>query len=92
MHLGCSNIYIINFLIAGTYPTYVQHEVEASEAQEVIVGPEGLIDRLLGKVNVPFTVKDGGNNYVSARWPGDTWALAELFILKLKNAKNLMVR
>lgn len=65
-----------------TYPTYVQHELEASGAQ-VFVGPSSILDRLGGKVNVPFTVEDGDSNYVSARWPGDAWALSDLFIAKL---------
>ena len=72
----------------GTYPAFVQHEVEASGAREVSVGPETIMDRLLGKVNVPFTVRDGDSNYISARWPGDTWALAQLFIASLKSAKK----
>jgi len=56
---------------------------------EVSVGPQTVTERLLGKVNVPFTVQDGDSNYISARWPGDTWALAKLFIKRLKNAKKL---
>jgi len=75
----------------GTYTTFVQHEVESSGAQEVSVGPETIMDRLLGKVNVPFTVRDGDNNYISARWPGDAWALAKLFIMRLEDAKRYRV-
>jgi protease I len=75
--------------LAGTYPAFVQHEVEGSGAIEVNVGPETVMDRLLGKVNAPFTVQDGDNNYVSARWPGDTWALAKLFITRLKSVNDL---
>jgi putative intracellular protease/amidase len=52
-----------------TYPTYVQHEVEASGAREVSVGPKTIMARLLGKVNIPYTVEDGESNYVYARWP-----------------------
>lgn len=75
--------------LPGTYPTYVQHEVEASGARTVSIGPETVMDRVLGKVNVPFTVQDGDSNFVSARWPGDSWALAELFIEKLKSARGV---
>jgi hypothetical protein len=55
----------------------------------VNIGPETIIHRLLGKVNVPFTVQDGDSNYISARWPGDSWALAKLFIMQLKNTKKV---
>ncbi|KAF7974306.1 hypothetical protein HWV62_12462 [Athelia sp. TMB] len=72
-----------------TYPAYVQHEVEASGASAVTTGPEGLLERISGKIDKPFTVKDGDNNYVSARWPGDSWALTELFIEKLKAVKGV---
>jgi len=71
-----------------TYPAFVQHEVEGSGAQ-VSIGPKTIIDRLLGKVNVPFTVRDGDGNYVSARWPGDSWALAKVFIMRLKSTKKI---
>lgn len=47
------------------------------------------MDRLLGKVNTPFTVQDGDSYFVSARWPGDSWALAKLFIRRLMSAKNI---
>ena len=84
-----SHSLIGSYIATGTYPTFVQHEVEASGALEVRVGPETVIDRLLGRVNIPFTVEDGDNNYVSARWPGDTWALAKLFVARLMRTKKL---
>ena len=54
----------------GTYPPYVRHEIEATGAL-VLIGSKNILDRLSGKVNKPFTVEDGHNNYVSGRWPGD---------------------
>jgi hypothetical protein len=57
----------------------------------VSVGPATVMDRLLGKVSVPFTVQDGDSNYISARWPGDTWALAKLFITRLQSVKKVSV-
>lgn len=66
----------------------MQHEVEATGAT-VNTGPEGVLNRVSGKIDKPFTVIDDDNNYVSGRWPGDSWALAELFIEKLKAVKGI---
>ncbi len=65
-----------------TYPAYVQDEVTAAlgSTGEFVRGPFDLgrkpVDGPRG-----FAVVDG--NYVSARWPGDAWALARHLIALL---------
>ena len=87
-HPASHNSASISHPHSGTYPQYVQHEVEATGAL-VIVGPEKILDSLSRKVNKLSTVEDGDNNYVSGRWPGDAWELAKLFIWKLIAVKKL---
>lgn len=68
-----------------TYPAYVEDEVRAA------LGPDGTFER--GPFNLTkrgtrddhrpaFVVEDG--HYVSARWPGDAYAIAERFEARLR--------
>lgn len=64
-----------------TYDAYVEDEVRAAGAQ-VVSGPTTLFSRgQRGDHRHAFVVEDGA--YVSGRWPGDAWVVAERFLAKL---------
>jgi putative intracellular protease/amidase len=61
-----------------TYPAYVEDEVRAAGA-EVVTGPRVLTRRGTDTDDGPaFTVRDG--NYLSSRWPGDSYKMAKDFM------------
>jgi putative intracellular protease/amidase len=68
-----------------TYPTYVADEIRAALARPVdlINGPRSLgLRRGTDDDDGPtFVVEDGA--YVSARWPGDSWAFAKALLARL---------
>lgn len=67
-----------------TYPTYVQGEVTAALArpQDFVRGPITLGKRGTATDHrAAFVVEDG--HYVSARWPGDAYRFAEVFLARL---------
>jgi putative intracellular protease/amidase len=67
-----------------TYPAYVEDEVQAALAApaDFLRGPRTLVRRGRdGDDRGTFVVEDG--NYVSARWPGDSYALARAFLARL---------
>jgi putative intracellular protease/amidase len=70
--------YLLTFWKLGkyyrTYDAYVEDEVRAA-------GPEFIRGHRFGD---PFVVEDG--NYVSARWPGDSYLLAQKMIANLESA------
>ena len=69
-----------------TYPTPVQDEVTAALAapEDFIAGPNPMFRDAPAKLGRGFTVRDG--NYLSARWPGDTYRFANDFLAMLKGA------
>jgi putative intracellular protease/amidase len=67
-----------------TYPAYVEDEVRAALADpsHFARGPRTLMRRGSdGDDRGTFIVEDG--SYVSARWPGDSYALARAFLARL---------
>jgi putative intracellular protease/amidase len=67
-----------------TYDAYVEDEVRAAGAR-FERGPISLIRRGTDGDDRPaFVVEDGA--YLSARWPGDAWAIAKRFSAKLEAA------
>jgi putative intracellular protease/amidase len=62
-----------------TYPDYVQDEVTAAlnGRDQFVRGPRTLRRGTRGDHTHAFVVEDG--NYVSARWPGDSYLFAERF-------------
>jgi putative intracellular protease/amidase len=67
-----------------TYPTYVEDEVRASlaRAEDFERGPRELSKRGTREDDShAFVVEDG--RYVSARWPGDAWAIGRTLIARL---------
>jgi hypothetical protein len=70
-----------------TYPTYVEDEIRA-----VLEDPNKQYQR--GPLNLTadksdasaFIVRDG--NYLSARWPGDAYLLANAFIERLEAVRK----
>jgi putative intracellular protease/amidase len=67
-----------------TYPAYVEDEVIAALATpgQFVRGPRTLRERGTRDDHTPaFVVEDG--NYVSARWPGDSYLFAQRFIARL---------
>jgi len=68
-----------------TYPAYVEDEVRAAledPRAQFERGPVNLTKRGTGADDSPaFTVTDG--RYVSARWPGDAYLIAEKLIARL---------
>lgn len=70
-----------------TYPAYVEDEV-----RDVLDDPEnqfqrGPLNLLANKSDaVAFVVRDG--NYVSARWPGDSYVWGKAFVEILKSVKK----
>ncbi len=70
-----------------TYAMYVQDEVSAAlraPAQQFHRGPITLVTRGSRQSNKGAFVVDDGR-YLSARWPGDAWALGRLFVSRLAN-------
>jgi putative intracellular protease/amidase len=67
-----------------TYPEYVQDEVIAAlaDVSQFERGPRSLRRGSRRDHGPAFVVEDG--NYVSARWPGDSYLLAERFDAKLR--------
>jgi hypothetical protein len=67
-----------------TYPAYVEDEVVAalSAPEQFERGPRTLRRRgTRDDHSAAFVVEDG--NYVSARWPGDSYLFAQRFIERL---------
>jgi putative intracellular protease/amidase len=66
-----------------TYPAYVQDEVVAAlaEPRQFLRGPRTLKRGTRTDHRHAFVVEDG--NYVSGRWPGDSYLFAERFIALL---------
>ena len=67
-----------------TYPAYVEEEVVAALASpdQFEVGPQTRLRRGTETDDSPaFVVEDG--NYVSARWPGDSWLFARKVLERL---------
>lgn len=72
-----------------TYHAYVQDEVESALAQttDFELGPITIGTRGTRDDHRPaFVVEDG--NYVSARWPGDSYLLAERFVELLQTSSE----
>jgi putative intracellular protease/amidase len=72
-----------------TYPAYVESEVRAALASpaDFVRGPRTLMTRGTdGDDRGTFVVEDG--SYVSARWPGDSYALARAFLARLPQAQT----
>ena len=66
-----------------TYPAYVEDEVMAALADQSQF-PRGPLSRTRGTATdhrAAFTVQDG--NYLSARWPGDSYLFAQQFCAML---------
>jgi putative intracellular protease/amidase len=66
-----------------TYPAYVQDEVSAAlrDREQFVRGPRTLRRGTRADDRPAFVVEDG--NYVSARWPGDSYLFAKRFAAKL---------
>ena len=67
-----------------TYPAYVEEEVIAALASpdQFEVGPQTRLKRgTETDDSAAFVVEDG--NYVSARWPGDSWLFARKVLERL---------
>lgn len=80
--------YLLTFWKLGryyrTYPAYVEDEVTAALAapSDFVRGARTLTARGTRDDDGPaFVVEDG--NYVSGRWPGDSWKVARLFAARL---------
>jgi putative intracellular protease/amidase len=80
--------YLMTALVLGnyyrTYPEYVEDEVRAAlaHAEQFERGPRTLMKRGSDTDDrATFVVEDG--HYVSARWPGDAFALAKTFLARL---------
>jgi putative intracellular protease/amidase len=80
--------YLLTFWKLGryyrTYPAYVEDEVRAALAapSDFVRGPRTLTARGTRDDDAPaFVVEDG--NYVSGRWPGDSWKVARAFAARL---------
>jgi len=80
--------YLLTFWKLGryyrTYPAYVEDEVRAALASpaDFVRGPRTLMARGTRDDDGPaFLVEDG--NYVSGRWPGDSWKVARAFAARL---------
>ncbi len=73
-----------------TYPAYVEDEVRAALADPAAQfqrGPRTLSARGTRDDDRPaFVVEDG--NYVSGRWPGDSYLLARHFIARLEGSSS----
>jgi putative intracellular protease/amidase len=72
-----------------TYPAYVEDEVTAALAapSDFERGPRTLSARGTRDDDGPaFVVED--RNYVSGRWPGDSWKIARLFAARLAGARS----
>jgi len=70
-----------------TYPKYVEDEVRESLArpEDFERGPRELSKRgTRDDDSAAFVVEDG--RYVSARWPGDAWAIGRKLIARLPAA------
>ncbi len=83
--------YLLTFWKLGryyrTYPAYVEDEVTAALAvpADFVRGARTLTARGTRDDDGPaFAVEDG--NYVSGRWPGDSWKVARLFAARLATA------
>jgi putative intracellular protease/amidase len=69
-----------------TYPAYVEDEVRAA-CKEFVRGPRVLSRRGTREDDrAAFVVSDG--NYLSARWPGDSYLLAKKFIALLQGGAS----
>jgi putative intracellular protease/amidase len=87
--------YLLTFWKLGryyrTYPAYVEDEVRAALADagaQFERGPRVLSARgTRDDDSNAFVVEDG--NYVSARWPGDSYLLAKKFISRLEGATHV---
>jgi putative intracellular protease/amidase len=66
-----------------TYPAYVQDEVVAAlnDKSQFVRGPRTMRRGTRDDHGPAFVVEDG--NYVSARWPGDSYLFAERFAARL---------
>lgn len=65
-----------------TYPAYVEDEVRAAVGDGFERGPASSLARGTATNDGPaFVVEDG--NYVSARWPGDSYLFAQRFLERL---------
>lgn len=67
-----------------TYPAYVEDEVRAAlrDSSDFVVGPRVMSQRGTDTDDrAAFVVEDG--NYVSARWPGDSYLFAKTFARRL---------
>jgi putative intracellular protease/amidase len=81
--------YLLTFWKLGryyrTYPAYVEDEVRdalADAASQFERGPRTMTKRgTRDDDSAAFVVEDG--NYVSARWPGDAYAIAKRFLARL---------
>jgi putative intracellular protease/amidase len=80
--------YLLTFWKLGryyrTYPAYVEEEVTAALADpsQFVRGPRTTLARGTRDDDAPaFVVEDG--NYVSARWPGDSYLIAKRFLDRL---------
>jgi putative intracellular protease/amidase len=70
-----------------TYDAYVEDEVKAA-AKELIRGPRVLTARGTDDDDGPtFIVRD--RNYVSARWPGDSYRIAKELLAMMHEAQRL---
>jgi putative intracellular protease/amidase len=72
-----------------TYPAYVEDEVKAALAapSDFERGPRTLSARGTRDDDGPaFVVED--RNYVSGRWPGDSWKIARVFAARLAGARS----
>ena len=72
-----------------TYPAYVEDEVRGAlaDAAHFERGPRNLTRRgTRDDDSAAFVVEDG--RYISARWPGDSYAIAKRFIPLLENAAH----
>lgn len=85
--------YLLTFWKLGryyrTYPAYVEDEVRAALAAPADLerGPRTLSARGTRDDDAPaFVVEDG--NYVSGRWPGDSWKVARAFAARLGAATS----
>jgi putative intracellular protease/amidase len=81
--------YLLTFWKLGryyrTYPAYVEQEVRAAlaEPEQFERGPRTLVKRgTRSDHRAAFVVEDG--RYVSGRWPGDSYLVAEKFIALLE--------
>jgi hypothetical protein len=78
--------YLLTFWKLGryyrTYPKYVEEEVRASGVS-FVRGPRVMTKRGTREDDrAAFVVEDG--NYVSARWPGDSYLLAKKLIERME--------